>query len=301
MPVVREARFEHHADLLDDLANRPYKGGEPLCRVVVFAGERGRIMIAGHHAVLDGLGLVAVLGCAVGVPMGTTARGADAQASGAGGGYALGRALEAVLRPPHAIAAEAGGSASGDHLVSATVEGTFGSADLVAASAAAVRAWNAAHGARAERVVVAVGASNRPGAAPVIGRHAAWFRVRVGDGGPEEVRTAIRRRGPEPSGSTGSSRAAASLGVPRALQRRTGSTLLVSHLGGISPAEDLAGAAFFPAAHGRSGVAVGAVAVDGRTTVSVRARRVDFSRTASTALLGLIVRALSPAGAPVAG
>ena len=49
-------------------------------------------------------------------------------------------------------------------------------------------------------------------------------------------------------------RAATKSGLSRAIADRTGSTLLVSNLGGLvgAGAEDVLKAAFYPAAHGRS-------------------------------------------------
>jgi hypothetical protein len=261
--------------MLQRAADEHYSPDGPLCRVIVAEGPAPRVCVAGHHAVLDGLGLVALLGVVAGKPLGTTARGADPlRARPRGGiGYPLRRLSEAVLRPPARIAAEGGSSEARDHLVRRQLDRRITSAELIASAAAAVRDWNSAHRRPEDRVVVAVGASRIPGSRPMIGTQATWFRIDVADGDdPETVRAALLGRGPEPRESFAIMRLAQIAGLAGMLERRTGSTLLVSHLGSIVPAGGVVEAAFFPAAHGRSGVALGGVTVDGRTTLTLRAR-----------------------------
>src|SRR5439155_26356573 len=113
----------------------------------------------------------AELGTALGVQLGTTARGVGPSRPGrAGATRHVRRALEALVSPPRKIASDGGGAASGDHLVRVRVEQPLSSSLIVAASATAVRAWNTRHGAPADRIVVALGASVTPGASPSIGR-----------------------------------------------------------------------------------------------------------------------------------
>ncbi len=287
--------------VLGDLADRPYAAGEPPCRVVMEAGPPSRMAVAGHHAVLDGLGLVAVLGAALGTPLGTTARGAGAPPAPTAGQrlrsvvYPVGRLGEALLRPPARIApdrdrpGQSPASRDGDHLVSATVAGHIGTAELVAACAGAVAEWNARRGRRRGRVSVAVGASRRRGANPEIGREAIWFRVDVDPVmSADDVRRLLAARGPEPDQPRAALRAARAAGIAKLLERRTGSTLLVSNLGGLVPEEPVVRAAFYPAAHGRSGVAVGAIRAGQVTTITARARRSDFTRPAAAGFLDLV-------------
>ncbi len=293
-PTVREATHRGFTDQVEAFANEPYAPGGPFCRILV-GSDVPRVLVAGHHAVLDGLGLIAVLGSVLGEPVETDAAGlGSVRARRPRSGYQLGRALEAVARPPTRIAPDGGTLAVGDHLVRASARGGLRSADLVAAAASAIGSWNARHGARADRIVVAVGASVRGGTSPGIGRGSAWFRIRVREADPDHVREALRTRGPEPSGPPRLAGPTRALAAVRALQRRTGSTVLVSNLGRFEPSGSVVDAGFFPSAHGRSGVAIGAIGAGERITLTLRARMSDFSRSAAQDLLELVVaRALS--------
>ena len=75
---------------------------------------------------------------------------------------------------------------------------------------------------------------------------------------------------------------------PRAL----GSTVLVSNLGRIDGARDLRALLFHPVAYGRSGVAIGAATVAGRTTVTFRGRAGEFVPQDGRALLERIAAEL---------
>jgi hypothetical protein len=87
-------------------------------------------------------------------------------------------------------------------------------------------------------------------------------------------------------------RAAGRSGLSRGIAGRTGSTMLVSNLGGLvgAGAGDVLHAAFYPAAHGRSGVSIGAVGHAGATTITVRARARTYAAVEAWALLDLVVR-----------
>jgi SAM-dependent methyltransferase len=283
---------------LTDAADRPYDDDGDLCRLIVADGPRPRLIVAGHHSAFDGLGLVALLGAALGVSLGTTARGTPATEGAPAGGwrYPLRRLEEALVHPPTRIAPLGGKTgAAGDHLLRQRSERTVSSAELIVAAASAVRLWNASAdpddgGFLDDRIVVAVGASRRRGADARIGTQAAWFRLAVPpDLDPDGVRRALATRGPEPSPAAGAARATSALGLGKVLARRTGSTMLVSNLGRVEPDGPLADAAFFPSAHGRSGVAIGGVGVGGRMTVTLRARRSAFSLPDAAALLDLVV------------
>jgi hypothetical protein len=250
------------------------------------------VVVAGHHAALDGLGLVAVLGLIVGADLGTTSRGVRATRSvGAVRrlAYPAARMGEALIRPPDAIASRSRRGGSGDRLGTTTIGPVVATAGLVAAAAQAVRRWNADHGAKASRVVVAVGASARPGRRPTVGRAAAWFRIEVPNGATAAgVRRLLQERGPEPAAGATVLRAARASGVAARLERRTGSTLLVSNLGELTPDGVVTEAEFYPSAHGRSGVAIGAIRADGRTTLTIRARRLDFTDEEAVRFLDLV-------------
>jgi len=64
--------------------------------------------------------------------------------------------------------------------------------------------------------------------------------------------------------------------VAKVLSARMGSTLLVSNLGLLRGPPGLGSVEFYPVAHGRSGVALGAASVGDRTVLTLRARRRDF-------------------------
>ncbi len=283
-------------------ANTPYEDDGPLVRIAVAPGPPAEVVVAGHHAVLDGLGLVAVAGAVLGVELGTKARGVAATArAGAVGrlAYPLRRVGEAVFRPPARIAQRSGPASEGDHLVATAVDAAVTTPGLVAAAARAVQVWNARSGAASSRVAVAVGASARPGDAARIGRDAAWFRIVVPPDATEaRVRELLEARGPEPPAAPSALRAARATGLAARLERRTGSTLLVSNLGLLRPGDAVAEAAFYPSAHGRSGLAVGGVRTGRRTTLTVRARRAGFSEEEARRFLDLVAGDVAAAGGP---
>jgi hypothetical protein len=270
-------------------ANEPYAEGGPFVRVLVGPGT---VLVAGHHAVLDGLGLVAVLGLVVGADLGTTSRGVRGATEGGAVrrlAYPVARMGEALVRPPDAIAHGEGLRRPGDRLAATTIGESVGTAQLVAAAAHAVRRWNAGRGARAARVVVAIGASARSGRRPTVGRAAAWFRVEVPKGTTAAgVRRLLQERGSEPAAGTTVLRAARASGLAAKLERRTGSTMLVSNLGELMPRDAVTAAEFYPSAHGRSGVAIGAIRAGGRTTLTVRARASDFTDEEASRFLELV-------------
>jgi hypothetical protein len=283
------------ADLVA-LAATPFEAGASASRVVVAPGDRTRVVVVADHGVLDGLGLVGVLAAAMGMDLGTTARGlgSEVPARRGGAGYAIRRLADALVRPPARIGpgpdvGPRGGD--GEHLVAELVPGRVDTAALVAAATRAVRRWNAETADGGDRVVVAVGASSRPGSEPGIARSAAWFRLPVPEPTAEAVAARLRAAGPEPEPSASMMRAASRTGLSRALADRTGSTLLVSNLGGLvgAGAGDVLSAAFYPAAHGRSGVAVGAVGQGGGTWITVRARARTYSHDVAWALLERVV------------
>jgi hypothetical protein len=276
-------------------ANDPYPEPGPFVRV---GATPGGVVVAAHHAVLDGLGLVAVMGLVVGAGLGTTARGVRGPHDAGTArrlAYPAARLGEALIRPPDAIAARAGPPAPGDRLAATTIEPAVGTAGLVAAAARAVRRWNAERGARATRVVVAVGASARSGEHPTVGRASTWFRIEVPRGTTAPgVRQLLQRRGPEPPAGATVLRAARASGVAARIERRTGSTLLVSNLGELAPDGVVGAAEFYPSAHGRSGVAVGAIRAGGATTLTVRARAADFTDEEAARFLHLVAEQVTP-------
>ncbi|SDX78867.1 hypothetical protein SAMN05421504_103850 [Amycolatopsis xylanica] len=295
-PAVEPIRAAEIPQARARFAERPYDRGAPLIRVAVCTDEPV-VLVAAHHGALDGLGLLAVLGIVVDSPLSSGAKGIGARSAGTSFlASAAKRLAEALFAPPARIT-PGGGSPSPGDVFSARNEPRMrcGTAELVAAAAHATERWNGEHGRSAARVVAAIGASCRAGAAPEPDRDSAFFRLRVSSAPvASEVGTSLAAQAPEPDFPARSS-TIARLGT-RLLASRLGSTFLVSNLGVIE-AECVRSIAFYPAASGRSGVAFGAATVGGTSTVTVRARRKDFDGAAAGRLADGVVDALRRQGA----
>ncbi|MFJ7216227.1 hypothetical protein [Amycolatopsis sp. NPDC098790] len=264
----------------DHFASAPYERGAPLLRVAV--GEP-TLLVAAHHGALDGLGLLSVLGILLDVPVSSGARGIGERAGGKPFALsALQRLAEALFAPPGRIAPDRAVPDAGD-VFCARHEPRLrlGAAGFVSAAVAATESWNRAHGARTARVVAALGASWRSGAAPEPVHDSAFFRLRLRPG--VDAAAVLAAQPPEPDFPARSSRLAR-LGT-RLLASRLGSTFLVSNLGVVSTGDSVRWLAFYPAASGRSGVAFGVATTGDVTTVTVRARRRDFDAAAAERLL----------------
>lgn len=278
----------------DRFASAPYGRTEPLVRVAVCA-EGPTLLVAAHHGALDGLGLLSLLGILLDVPVSSGATGIGERAGGKPFALsALQRLAEALFAPPGRITPDREHEAAGD-VFAAHHEPRLrlGAAGFVAAAARATEQWNRAHGARTARVVAALGASRRSGAAPEPVHDSAFFRLRLGRGA--DAAAVLAAQAPEPDFPARSSRLAR-LGT-RLLASRLGSTFLVSNLGVVSTGDTVRSLAFYPAASGRSGVAFGAATTGGTTTVTVRARRKDFDAPAADRLLGEFRDAVRDQGA----
>jgi hypothetical protein len=283
LPVVR-ARF----------AATPYERGEPLIRVAICV-DKPAVLIAAHHGAIDGMGLLAMLGLVLGVPISSAARGIGARSADLSFfASALQRLAEALFAPPTRIRPDGAKPMNGD-VFAARHEPRmrFGAAEFVTAAVHATERWNGRHGAR--RVVAAIGASNRGGASPEPVRDSAFFRLRLKPKPEtEEVGRVLAAQPPEPDFPARSSKIAR-LGT-RLLASRLGSTFLVSNLGMVTAPDVVRSISFYPAASGRSGVAFGAVTVGDTSTVTVRARRRDFDEPAAGRLADSLVVALRRQG-----
>ncbi|SDF40053.1 hypothetical protein SAMN05216553_101449 [Lentzea fradiae] len=270
-----------------EFADEHYHEGDPLVRVAL-AGDT--LLIAAHHGAVDGLGLLALLGIALGEPVHSSATGVASRSPDRP--YllsALGRVHEAVWTPPTRIQPSSRGDETGDHLVSRTVPAVkLDSARITAAALEATRKWNSAKGVRHHRVVAAIGASWRSGADPRPELASALLRLRLPDGsGEEDVRALLAASVPE-AGFPSERNPLARWGM-RLLADRLGSTFLVSNLGVVkAPVDALC---FYPAASGRSGVAFGVMTAGEATTLTVRVRRRDFDAAAAAGLLDLVCEA----------
>jgi hypothetical protein len=291
-PTVKEVDSDGADRALADLADAPYVPGEPICRVAIAGGSTPRLLVTAHHGALDGLGMLAVAQLVLDEPLRSGTRGVDPDLAvrTAGHGYLLHRLAEALVTPPARFAPRDGRPGAGDHLVSMQFPaGRVGTATLASAAARTLLAWNAGYfgsGRSGGRIVVAVGASRRPGSEPSLEEASAWFRIRLRPGhtDPEAVRNLLRETAPEPRASPMMEYPLAGR-LARALAGRTGSSVLVTNLGRLVQAGPVRAAALYPSVHGRSGVGIGGVTVGPMLTLTVRARRRDFSREAARAIL----------------
>jgi hypothetical protein len=278
-------------------ADSPYREGGPAVRAAVADGDPPVLLLAGHHGAVDGLGLVALLGVAIGSPVTSSVRGmaADEAPEPWRAATVARRLREAVLEPPaRVVPARRDRAARGDVLVAgAAPRTTGGTASIVAAGLRSVRGWNAARGRATRRRVVAIGASRRSGDAPLLAHAPAWLRLRLEADDDASVSAALAAARPAPVGG-GPALPRGLAGAARAVAGRLGSTLLVSSLGGLSGPDRLLSVAFFPKAYGRSGVALGAAAVGAASTLTLRVRARDFGHDDAARLLAAIVDELAP-------
>jgi hypothetical protein len=303
-PPARTRRIERAelAEVRCAFADAPYADGGPAIRVAVANDVGAALLLAGHHGALDGLGLVALLGAALAAPVTSSVRGIGPDPAVPWRPLAIAARLrEAVFAPPaRVVPARRDVASLGDRLVAAPAAGLAGgTATLAAAGMRAVRRWNQAHGRTTRRPVVAIGASRRGGAPPVLTHEAAWLRLAPTADDDASVRIALERALPERVG--GGPRLPRPLGAPaRRAAEQLGSTLLVSNVGVLHGPDQLLSVAFFPKAYGRSAVALGGATVAGTSTVSLRVRARDFAEDEAQQLLAEVIRQLpvAPASGP---
>ena len=237
----------------------------------------GSVVVGAHHAYVDGLGLLTVLGALCASPVTSRAVGVGrGRASARDAGSLVRRLGEVAVRPPAGVAGDGDGADRGDVFARAVLDGSVRTAALVHTGAAAVVAANRERGRRSDRVAVAVGVSRAGGTRTVVADDSGFIRLTdVERLGPSAVEAAIGRAPLQFGGSAqgGITRAASGLirTGARLLAPRLGSTLLVSHLGTID-ADGLEAVAFHPLAGGGSGVSLGAATLRGRTVLTLRAR-----------------------------
>jgi hypothetical protein len=152
-------------------------------------------------------------------------------------------------------------------MVETEVEGSVRSSALVHAAAQTLVARGAGR-----HIAIAVGATRDPDAAEV-GNRSALLRLRdVERLDLAAIERALRAAPAErpPVARTGAVDRFAAVAM-RALARRLGSTLLVSHLGDVT-APRVDRLAFHPVTAGGTGLSLGAVGHGGRTVLTLRAR-----------------------------
>lgn len=303
-PTVVEHRG---AATLQDFGDRLYGDRDPLVRIAVGAD---RLLVAAHHGAVDGLGLIGLIGLLVERPLGCTATGVSR--TGEEPGFVRGnlqRLGEALWRPPTRFAATVSDpGASGDVYATAEVpQFRGGTAALAWAATRALDEWNRGsdQAGRRTQPVVAMGVSRRSGAPPLApDRDTAYTRIRArGVTSQRAMTDVLRATAPEPDFPLAEPRRVDPVRiVTRALGGRLGSSLLVSNLGLLRPAESgVTAARIWPAPAGPNGVAVGlasgaATGATGdavSTQLTVRMRRGWFDPDASQRLASLILEALA--------
>ncbi|MBC6447282.1 hypothetical protein [Actinokineospora xionganensis] len=295
------ARFPHlgptpdvaEAESLDDLrhqfAETLYLPDDPLVRAAVGPQE---LLIAAHHGACDGLGLLALLGAALDIPVASGAVGvADRPAEESFLRSAARRVTEALLHPPARVEPSGRGQRPGELLLTRHEPRIrAGTSKITAAAARAVTAWNERHDAGTARLVAAVGVSRRGGDDIAPRDESAFLRLPLESTDREQIGRALAEQAPEPR-FPDSPGLLTTLGT-RLLGNRLGSSFLVSNLGPVSTSDLVRRLAFRPAASGRSAVAFGAVTVADTTTITMRARARDFDTEAAGTLLADLVNEL---------
>ena len=261
----------------------------------VAVGVSGRLVVVScHHAYVDGLGLLAVLGAVTRTNVASDARGVDNRPSSGSFVAALVRRLvEVVAAPPARVAGRRRAAATGDVMVQLALPVSMSPADLVWAAATGIAEHNRATGVGVRHTTIAVGAGRRGPEADsgTIADRSALIRLRDLEGLDRDgVRDRLRAAPLVPKDGQGPGGGRAVLAVMRLLSRRLGSTLLVSHLGEVR-GEGLSDLAFYPVTAGGTGLSLGAVGQPGATSLTLRGRAADWSAESLTALLAAIARA----------
>lgn len=269
----------------EGLAAAPYSPGEALVRIAL--GDEGRrLLVAAHHGVCDGLGLVAIADSISGAGLLSRARGiGSAVAPRSFLGSSLGRLREALVAPPPRFASLRHESTPGENLRVRTLERIDGgTVALCVALADVFVRWN---GAGAGSPLFVTGASRREPGTLAPDRQTAYLRFRYEPTWDAvQARAAFRQLTPEPEFPETS---AGGIGprVTRLLRNRLGATAQLSNLGVVEGA-GLVHAAMFPAVSGPRSVAVGLVSTATTSTLSLRTRGSEFGPSDTDELLDLI-------------
>jgi hypothetical protein len=265
--------------LVESFCSTSYAPGGPAYRVAVSGST---ILVAVHHGVADGLGLLGLLGELTGRTIRSSARGLPERP-----GY--GRRAPGLLRKltrPSGRPERRGGAGAGGTIVSLSAEIDRPLTEWISASCRELVPRLDGTGAPLR---VAVGASLRPGSTPVIEDRSAFLEIEPeAPYAGEEISALLRNTQPKTVVGT------PALAPPAALMRmagaRLGPTILVSSLAAVTDEEGtLREVAFFPVAYGRSGLAIGLASVDGLATVSLRSANGHLGRGELQAILAGIL------------
>ncbi len=266
----------------------PFLAGQPLVRATLVpssASSGPRLLVTAHHGVCDGLGLLALVGAAIGTPVTPTATGLGSRPPrGSFLATLPQRVGEALRSPPPRFPTLTGPDAEpGEVAVVRTVaRGKVGTVDLCRAVARVYRDRSGRDGTAALPLLF-VGASRRPPGTVAPDRQTAYLRFRVDPRWTdEEAAAAFAALAPEPDFPETSLRG---LGprLVRPLRNRLGSTAMVSNLGVLDG--DVEWLAMFPALSGPAAVSLGLATTATHTTLSVRSRRSEFGRQDAADLL----------------
>lgn len=274
---------------LSRLADARYGHGRPLVRARC-TPDGSRLVIGAHHGALDGLGMLALVAAATDQDLRSRARGiSSAPADRPFLRTCMHRVAEAAWHSPRRFGADRRSSEPGDWLLSAPTDVKVSTALLVAATGAALEEWGAQPTGSHHRLVMAIAASRRAaGEVLTPDRQTAYLRVvdpRPGD--VEGTRAMLSETAPEPDFPSSRVGGFAPLAT-RALQRRLGSTALISNLGPVEGTVGIRSMAVYPAASGPNGVAIGAMTGGETGMLTLRARRSAFSEDATRQLMDLI-------------
>lgn len=257
--------------------------------------DGAELLIGARHQHVDGLGLLGVLSAVTGEPVVSDVRGlGDRPAAGSATGAVVRRLGEVAFRPPARIAQSGSQAADLDTFSLHVVPRTVRTSELVHAAVRGLVTYNSAREAGTRRVAIAVGASRRGGESPDIADRSALLRLRnLERASIDEIRALMQHAPVQHSSSHGRA-----VGAPltrltlRVLAPRLGSTMLVSHLGTVT-AGGVDRVSFYPVTGGGSGVSLGAVTLDGATTITLRGRGRQHNEAGLEELLDAICDALS--------
>jgi hypothetical protein len=267
---------------LDELAGAENWSSSPPLAITVNGDE---VTLAADHRYLDGQAMLAALSRLLDRPVRSLATGVGSERRRAGLGLGGAKRLfEVSARPSAVLAPTSTGDSDEDAIAHAHLPYRVSTSDLV------VAATDALAGGSPRPISVAVGVATRVGSE--LADNSGYLRIRDARGlSRAEVSDFLRRAplqpGGEPAGAVG---ALASIAT-RALANRLGSTVLVSHLGDVV-ADGVADLAFYPVSGGASGLSLGAATIEGRTTITLRARGHRHSSDGLERLLETITAAL---------
>ncbi|MGO4256410.1 hypothetical protein [Marmoricola sp. RAF53] len=259
------------------------------------------IALRAAHSEVDGLRLLGALGRLLDVSVSTSVRGRPESASAPLAATACSRLADVLVRPQAHVSASREQQDESEHdvTVSRLISADLHTADLIAAGARAVVAWNGMHGEHSRRVTVSVGVATRSAPLP-LGDFSGYLRLRnVEQLSADDVRRALADAPLQPGGGEITARSGLLVTALRAAGRiaapRLGSTLLVSHLGRVQ-APGVESLEFYPVSGGGSGLSLGAVNEPIGTRVTLRARGTAHSRAGLSDLLDLVCAEAHGAG-----